>query len=68
VSIGAQMVVVLKAFVERCVTLVLGHPFEFSCAMYPKQMYFIVLLLLMEPAAQVSQISLTVSSNEERHI
>src|SRR5947209_11998631 len=28
--VGAQMVVVLKAFVERCVSLVLGHPFEFS--------------------------------------
>src|SRR5204862_5470560 len=30
-SVGAQMVVVLKAFVKRCVSLVLGHPFEFSC-------------------------------------
>src|SRR5260370_26261682 len=29
-SVGAQMVVVLKAFVERCVSLVLGHPFECS--------------------------------------
>jgi hypothetical protein len=29
-SVGAQMVVVLKAFVERCVSLVLDHPFEFS--------------------------------------
>src|SRR6202049_1981222 len=29
-SVGAQMVVVLKAFVKRCVSLVLGHPFEFS--------------------------------------
>src|SRR5881409_2961978 len=29
-SVGAQMVVVLKAFVERCVSLGLGHPFEFS--------------------------------------
>src|SRR5229473_2373444 len=29
-SVGAQMVVVLKACVERCVSLVLGHPFEFS--------------------------------------
>src|SRR5437588_12056139 len=29
-SVGAQMVVVLKAFVERCASLVLGHPFEFS--------------------------------------
>src|SRR5258706_9211935 len=45
-SVGTQMVVVLKAFVERCVSLVLGHPFEFSGAMYPRQMYFIVLLLL----------------------
>ena len=27
-SVGAQMVVVLKAFVEHCVSLVLGHPFE----------------------------------------
>src|ERR1035438_1310637 len=29
-SVGAQMVVVLKAIVEHCVALVLGHPFEFS--------------------------------------
>src|SRR5204862_2961733 len=29
-SVGAQMFVVLKAFVERCVSLVLGHPFEFT--------------------------------------
>src|SRR5438445_12228742 len=29
-SVGAQMVVVLKAFVERSVSLVLAHPFEFS--------------------------------------
>src|SRR6185369_11460112 len=29
-SVGAQMVVVLKAFVEYCVSLVLGHRFEFS--------------------------------------
>src|SRR5712691_13159776 len=29
-SVGAQMVVVLKAFVKRSVSLVLGHPFEFS--------------------------------------
>src|SRR5207244_11580200 len=29
-SVGAQMVVVLKAFVERCASLALGHPFEFS--------------------------------------
>src|SRR5712691_8131858 len=29
-SAGTQMVVVLKAFIERCVPLVLGHAFEFS--------------------------------------
>src|ERR1700757_898644 len=29
-SVSAQMVVVLEAFVERSVSLVLGHPFEFS--------------------------------------
>src|SRR5712692_7937916 len=29
-SVGTQMVVVLKAFVERRVSLVLGHLFEFS--------------------------------------
>src|SRR5271157_1428524 len=29
-SVGAQMVVVLKALVDRCVPLVLSHPFEFS--------------------------------------
>jgi len=29
-SVGAQMVVVLKAFVEYCVSLGFGHPFEFS--------------------------------------
>src|ERR1700733_1006879 len=29
-SVGAQMVVVLKAIVEHCVSLVLGHPFDFS--------------------------------------
>ena len=29
-SVGAQMVVLLKAFVERCVSLGFSHPFEFS--------------------------------------
>src|SRR5208337_3531833 len=28
-SVGAQMVIMLKACVEHCVSLVLGHPFEF---------------------------------------
>src|SRR5213078_1047331 len=29
-SVGAQMVVVLKAIVEHCVSLALSHPFKFS--------------------------------------
>src|SRR5213593_386629 len=29
-SVGAQMVVVLKAIVEHCVSLALSHPFECS--------------------------------------
>src|SRR3984885_9200220 len=29
-SVGAQMVVVFKAIVKGCISLVLGHPFEFS--------------------------------------
>src|SRR4029450_5624356 len=28
--VGAQMVIVLKAFIAHCVSLVLGHPFDFS--------------------------------------
>jgi hypothetical protein len=40
-SVGAQMVIVLKAFVEHCVSLVLGHPFEFSWLEVAQQMYFI---------------------------
>ncbi len=43
-SVGAQMVVLLKAVVEHCVSLVLGHPFDFPGSRYPKQMYFLVLL------------------------
>jgi hypothetical protein len=29
-SVGAQMIVVLKAFVEHCVSFVVGHAFDFS--------------------------------------
>src|ERR1700751_4072554 len=46
-SVGAQMVVVLKAIVERCVSLVLVIPSNFPGSRYPKQMYFIVSLLLV---------------------
>src|SRR5947208_16543747 len=40
-SVSAQMVVVLKAFVERCVSLVIGHPLEFSWLDLSQAMYFI---------------------------
>src|SRR5436190_12827075 len=46
-TVGAQMVVVLKAFVERCVSLVLAHPFEFSWLDVSQTDVFHVLFLLM---------------------
>src|SRR5580692_9492419 len=39
-SVGAQMVVVLKAFVERSVSLVLAHPFEFSWLDVSQSLFF----------------------------
>jgi hypothetical protein len=35
------MVVILKAFVEYCVLLILGHPFEFSWLDVSQQTYLI---------------------------
>src|SRR2546421_4967022 len=68
-SVGAQMVVVLKAFVKRCVSLVLGHPSNFPASRYPKQMYFIVLLLSVGASSPaVADFSVTVSSNGAQHI
>src|SRR5438128_8385270 len=68
-SVGAQMVVVLKAFVERCVSLALGHPFEFSRLEVSQADVFIVLLLsVVASGTAVADFSVTVSSNEERHI
>jgi hypothetical protein len=46
-SVGAQMIVVGKAVVKRCVSPGVGHPFEFSGSRYPKQMYFIGTSLLV---------------------
>jgi hypothetical protein len=45
--ICAKMVVVFKACVEDGVMLALGHVFEFALSKYQKQMYFIVLLLVL---------------------
>src|ERR1700719_1351576 len=59
-SVGAQMVVVLKAFVEGCVPLVLGHSFELSWLDVSQTDVFHYSspgsFLWREPAAQVSQI------------
>jgi hypothetical protein len=40
-SVGAQLVVVLKAFVEHCVSLVFVIRSNFPGSMHPKQMNFI---------------------------
>jgi len=56
-SVGAQMVVVLKALVERCVSSSV-IPSNFPGSMYPKQMYFIG-SSQVGPAAQLSQIFLS---------
>src|SRR5829696_8305985 len=69
-SVGAQMVVVLKALVEYCVPLVFGHPFEFSgldvsqtdvfhCSSPP---------CVVASSTAPRRFSVTVSSNEARHI
>src|SRR6266436_6400949 len=51
-SVGAQVVVVLKAFVEECVLLVFGHPFEFSWLDVSQTDVFHRFLLLLGPAAE----------------
>src|SRR5438034_2788812 len=53
-SVGAQMVVVLKAFVERRVSLVLGHPFEFSWLDVSQTDVFHSFLLISFPVTQRS--------------
>jgi hypothetical protein len=53
-SVAAQMVVVLKAFVEGCVSLFSVIPSNFPGSRYPKQMYFIVLLLFLPGGSQRS--------------
>src|SRR4026207_1631259 len=69
-SVGAQMVVVLKAFVEHCVSLVLGHPFELSWLEVPQTDVFHLFFssLVVASSTVVADFSVTVSSNEARHI
>src|SRR5438477_5905526 len=50
-SVGSQMVVVLKAFAEYCVSFVLGHPVEFSWLEVSQADVFHPFLLLWGPAA-----------------
>src|ERR1700752_311767 len=69
-SVGAQMVVVLKAFVEYCVSLVLAHPFELSWLDVSQTDVFHLFFSSLEVASRttVADFSVTVSSNEARHI
>src|SRR5437867_10527793 len=68
-SVGAQMVVVLKAFVEHCVSLVLGHPFECSWLdVSQTDVFHCSLVLVVASGAAVADFSVTVSSNEAQHI
>src|SRR6266446_6001556 len=55
-SVGPQMVVVLKAFVERCVSLVLGHSFEFAgLAVAQTDVFHRVLLISCDSLLPVTQ-------------
>src|SRR4030095_16769036 len=64
-SVGAQMVVVLKAFVERCMSLLLGHPFEFSWLNVSQTDVFHSLLLLScDPESQSSSFSYEIVGRE----
>src|SRR5712691_8881863 len=68
-SVGAQMVVVLKAFVEQCVSLVLGHPFEFSrLEVSQTDVLHVLLLSVGASSPAVADFSVTVSSNGAQHI
>src|SRR6185295_1859109 len=69
-SVGAQMVVVLKAFVERCVSLVLGHAFEISWLDVSQADVFhgsSPLVGSRRPSGR-RFFSVTISSNEAQHI
>src|SRR6185295_15666002 len=68
-SVGAQMVVVLEAFVEHSVSLVLGHPFE--CAwleVSQTDVFHSSCPLGVARSRAFAGFSITVSSNEAQHI
>src|SRR4026207_2062983 len=69
-SVGAQVVVVLKALVEYCVSLVLGHPFELSWLEVSQTdvLHLFFSSLVVASSTAVAGFSVTVSSNEARHI
>src|SRR6185503_9814733 len=68
-SVGAQMVVVLKAFVEYCVSLVLGHPFECSwLEVSQTDVFHCPSLLIVASGTAVAVFSITVSGNEAQYI
>jgi hypothetical protein len=68
-SVGAQMVVVLEAVVEHCVSLVLGHTFEFSRLNVTQADVFHYSALPVGSQQRRCQIfSITVSSNEAQRI
>src|SRR5437016_4079929 len=68
-SVGAQMVVVLKAFVKRCVSLALGHPLEFSWLEVSQADVSHYSSLPLESQQHRCQIfPVTVSSNEAQRI
>src|SRR3977135_3591801 len=66
-SVGAQMVVVLKAIVERCVSLLLGHPFEFSWLDVSQTDVFHRFLLLWGPQRNLARwrVQLIVAGNRK---
>src|SRR6266571_7097566 len=67
-SVGAQMVVVLKAFVERCVSLVLGHPFEFSWLHVSQtDVFHLFLLFPVTPKSRSSSFLLSGSRSGDRN-
>src|SRR5215216_4623672 len=70
ISVGAQVVVVLKAFVEYGVSFVLGHPFEFSWLEISQTDVFHCSssALVVASSTAVADCSVTVSGNEERRI
>jgi hypothetical protein len=67
-SLGAQMVVVLEALVEHCVSLVLDHAFDFSRRDVSQTNVFHCSSPHGRSQRHVADLSVTASSNEAQHI